>query len=448
MQLSQKNYLYIVLIHVFIGLCLYYLKFFPKMYGYGILLGGAFFVINSQNKNNEVLYAAAYIVGSEVVLRMTDGNPVYEFSKFGVMIFILIGIYYSGISKAAIPYWFFILLLIPGVIIGLLTLSYHASLRREISFNISGPVCLGLCSLYAYRRSITLQQLNNIILAVGLPIISCMIYLTLYTPSIKEIVTGTGSNAALSGGFGPNQVSTILGLGMFIFVSRLIYDSKTRLIFIINLIVAANIGFRGLVTFSRGGMLTGLVMIGVLTAVTYFQVNKSGKYKMNFLIAFVFVAMLATWTYSSTQTSGLINKRYANQDATGRVKEDQLTGRGELAEDEIATFLDHPYMGIGVARNQEQRLQRTGEIIVSHNEITRMLAEHGSLGILGLLILFITPLVLYLDNKYNIYILCFVAFWLLTINHAAMRIAAPAFIYSLSLLKIDLNEEKPVVHRE
>lgn len=448
MQISQKNYLYIILIHVLIGFCLYYLPFFPKLYGYGILVGGAFFVINSRNRYNEVLYAAAYIVGSEVVLRMTDGNPVYEFSKYGVMIFIVLGIYYSGISKSAVPYWFFILLLIPGVIWGTLTLSHHASLRREISFNISGPVCLGLCALYSYRRRVTLQQINNILLAVGLPIISCMIYLTLYTPSIKDIVTGTGSNASLSGGFGPNQVSTILGLGMFIFVSRLIYDSKTKMIFIINLIVALNVAFRGLVTFSRGGMLTGAVMILVMITVTYLQVNKGGKYKMNFLIAFVIMGMIATWSYSSSQTGGLIDKRYANQDATGKVKEDQLTGRAELAEDEINTFLAHPYFGIGVARNQEQRLQRTGEIIVSHNEITRMLAEHGSLGILGLLILFITPIVLYLDNKYNIYILCFVAFWLLTINHAAMRIAAPAFIYSLSLLNVGLNEEKPVVHRE
>lgn len=448
MQISQKNYLYIILIHVFIGFCLYYLRFFPKLYGYSILLGGAFFVINSRNKNNEVLYAAAYIVGSEVVLRMTNGNPVYEFSKYGVMIFILLGIYYSGISKNAMPYWFFILLLIPGLIIGTLTLSYHASLRREISFNISGPVCLGICALYAYRRKVTLQQLNNILLAIGLPIISCMIYLTLYTPSIKDIVTGTGSNADLSGGFGPNQVSTILGLGMFIFVSRLVYDSRTKFVLLINLIVVLNISFRGLVTFSRGGMVTGFVMIIVLIVVTYIQVNKGGKFKMNYLIAFIALGMMATWIYSSSQTSGLIDKRYTNRDAKGKVKEDQFTGRAELAEDEINTFLAHPYFGIGVARNQEQRTERTGEIIVSHNEITRMLAEHGSLGIMCLMILFITPLVLYLDNKYNIYILCFVAFWLLTINHAAMRIAAPAFIYSLSLLKVDLNEEKPVVHRE
>jgi O-antigen ligase len=159
------------------------------------------------------------------------------------------------------------------------------------------------------------------------------------------------------------------------------------------------------------------------------------------MMVFVIIAFSLAWTYSSEQTNGLINKRYSNQDAAGRVKDDQFSGRTELAEDEIQTFLKHPIIGIGVGRNMEQRYERTGEVIVSHNEITRMIAEHGALGILGLMILFFTPLVLYFNNKYNLYLLCFLAFWLLTINHAAMRLAAPAFIYSLSLLKVMRHEE-------
>ncbi len=93
-------------------------------------------------------------------------------------------------------------------------------------------------------------------------------------------------------------------------------------------------------------------------------------------------------------------------------------------------------MGKGV----EVRLEETGNGTLSHDEITRMLAEHGALGVLGLLILFFTPLFLYLENKFNMFLLCFLAFWFLTINHAAMRTAAPAFVYSLSLLNIFLEE--------
>jgi hypothetical protein len=412
-----------------------------KIYGYSIIFGGILYIINSKNRNNEVLYATAYLVGSEIVLRMTDGNPVYEFSKFGVMIFILVGVYFTGISKNAIPYWVFLLLLIPSVILTSTELNYAISLRKEISFNVSGPVCLGICSIYTYNRKVTIAQINNILLCIGLPIISCIVYLILFTPNLRDIITGTDSNALTSGGFGPNQVSTILGLGMFIFVSRLMLLSQTKYLFIINLILTIVITYRGFITFSRGGMITGFIMIAVLIVVSYFFISKVKKIRMMLMISFVMLAFFAAWSYSSDQTNGMIDKRYANKDAAGRVKEDNLSGRTELAEDEIETFLKYPILGIGVGRNMEQRYQRTGEIIVSHNEVTRMIAEHGSLGILGLMILFMTPLILYIDNKYNIYLLCFLAFWLLTINHAAMRLAAPAFMYSLSLLKVSPHEE-------
>ena len=182
-------------------------------------------------------------------------------------------------------------------------------------------------------------------------------------------------------------------------------------------------------------------MIFALIVVSYFFTSKVKRLRMILMTSLVLVAFSVAWSYSSEQTNGLINKRYANQDAAGRVKEDNLSGRTELATDEIETFLKNPILGVGVGRNMEKRYERTGEIIVSHNEVTRMIAEHGSLGVLGLMILFFTPLILYLDNKYNIYLLCFLAFWLLTINHAAMRLAAPAFMYSLSLLKVSKHEK-------
>ena len=65
-----------------------------------------------------------------------------------------------------------------------------------------------------------------------------------------------------------------------------------------------------------------------------------------------------------------------------------------------------------------------------------MIAEHGFLGIVGLFILFVTPFMLYFNNKQHIFMLSFFMFWLLTINHAAMRIAAPAYVYGLCLLQV------------
>lgn len=436
MTKDESLYLNLILFHVGVGFLVFLFPFVSKIYGYAIFILGPLYIIKKQNKNNEALMAAAYVVGSEVFLRMTGGNPLYEISKYGVMVFIFIGMYYSGFSKNAIPYWIFILLLIPGVVLSSFVLNFGTNVKNAIAFNISGPVCLAVASLYTFRRKIPSGQMNTILLCMGLPIVTCMTYLTFYTPNIKDVITSTQSNYATSGGFGPNQVATILGMGMFIFFSRIILESRTKYMFIINLIVAVNISYRGIVTFSRGGMITGFLMIILLLFFLYSKSNYSGRVKLNYLIVLMTIAMIATWTYTSFQTGGLIDKRYANQDAAGRKKESQFTGREDVAKGEIDVFLANPIFGVGVGKGVEVRYAETGDGTLSHDEITRMLAEHGSLGVIGLLILFFTPLFLYLENKFNMYLLCFVAFWFLTINHAAMRTAAPAFVYSLSLINV------------
>lgn len=436
MKKEDINYFYIILFHAVIGFLVYLVPFVAKIYGYAIFIVGFFYVLKKQNKNNEALIAAAYVVGSEVFLRMTQGNPLYEISKYGVMVFIFMGMYYSGFSKSATPYWIFLLLLVPGVVLTTFVLNFDTNIKNAIAFNISGPVCLAVASIYTYRRKIPLEQMNAVLLSMGLPIVACMVYLTFYTPRLQDIITSTQSNSQASGGFGPNQVATVLGLGMFIFFSRTILESRTKFMLGLNLLIAINMSYRGIVTFSRGGMITGFLMIILLLLFLYYKSNYTGRVKLNYIIVFIALAMIVTWAYTSFQTGGLIDKRYANQDAAGRTKESQFTGREDVALGEINAFLNNPIFGVGVGKGVEVRKAETGDGTLSHDEITRMLAEHGSLGIVGLLILFFTPLFLYIENKFNMFLLCFVVFWFLTINHAAMRTAAPAFVYSLSLLNV------------
>jgi len=436
MKKEDQLYLNLILFHAVLGFVVYLFPFVSKIYGYAIFIFGVIYVIKTQNKQNEALIVAAYVVGSEVFLRMTGGNPLYEISKYGVLLFIFMGMYYSGFSKSATPYWIFLILLIPSIVIATFVLNFDTNMRNSIAFNISGPVCLGVASIYTYRRKISLNQMNSIILSIGLPILTCMVYLTFFTPNIRDVITSTQSNGATSGGFGPNQVATVLGLGMFIFFSRTILESRTKFTLALNLFIAINMTYRGMVTFSRGGMITGFLMILLLLLFLYYKSNYTGRVKLNYVMVFIGVSLVVTWTYISFQTGGLIDKRYANQDAAGRTKESKFTGREDVALNEINSFLNNPIFGVGVGKGVELRLAETGDGTLSHDEITRMLAEHGSLGIVGLLILFFTPLFLYVENKFNMFLLCFLAFWFFTINHAAMRTAAPAFVYSLSLLNV------------
>ena len=440
MKKEDQSYLYLIAFHICIGFLIYVVPFTSKIYGYSIFIFGIYYIIKKQNRNNEALIAAAYVVGSEVVLRMTEGNPTYEISKYGVMVFLFIGMYFSGFSRSAAPYWIYLMLLVPSVVLSTFVLNFDTNMRKTIAFNISGPVCLGVASLYTFRRHIPLQHINAILLSMGLPIVTMMVYLTLYTPSVRDIITTTQSTYETSGGFGPNQVATILGLGMFIFFSRIILASETKFLVAVNLLIALNITYRGMITFSRGGMITGFLMIILLLLFLYFKSNYTGRVKLNYILVLIVLAMTATWAYTSFQTGGLIDKRYANQDAQGRVKKSQLTGREDIAQDEIAIFLENPIFGVGVAKGVEvRRLKKGNDIPISHDEITRLMAEHGMLGIFALLLLFFTPFFLYLENSFNMFLLCFVVFWFLTINHAAMRIAAPAFVYALALLNVQLG---------
>lgn len=446
---KQATYITLLLLHIAIGGVIYVLPFLAKLLTLLTFAVGIVVLLKTRNRNNEALFLSAYVVGIEVFLRMTEGMILNEYGKYSVMIFLLIGMFYSGFSKNAWPYWIFIIFLVPGIMVSTVTLSYEANLRKAIAFNISGPVCLGVAAIYCFGRKIKMRQLLDLLTAFSMPVVTVVTYLFLYTPSVRDVVTGTQSNFETSGGFGPNQVSTILGFGTFLFFSQFLLNSPTKRLQMINILLTLITAYRGIVTFSRGGMITGCLMIMLLVGLLYFRLNKAGKSKMLVVFIFTVLASLSVWIYSSYQTSGMIDKRYANQDALGREKESKLSGREELIKTEIQMFIDHPFLGIGVGKNKEYRQELTGIDLATHNEITRMLAEHGILGVINLLILFIVPLFLSLDNKNHIFLFCFFAFWLLTINHAAMRLAAPAFIYALTLLKVypDENEED-TLHRE
>ena len=446
MKKEEVVYLYLLALHAFLGFVLFLFPFFSKVYGIAILVFGIYFIIQSKNKQNEALLMAAYAVSAEIMLRMTGGTFVNEYGKYLVMLFLFLGMLFSGFSRNALVYWLFLFFLVPSVVLSTVTLDITTDVKKAIVFNMSGPVCLGISAIYCYKRELTFQRLLGVVTAFSLPLLCLVTYLYFYTPNIQDVVTGTQSNFETSGGFGPNQVSTILGLGIFIFFVQLMLNSSNGILQIINGGLVLFFAYRGLITFSRGGIYTGVAMILLLLAILYFQANFQTKPKIAGIIVLSFLATLAVWSYSSIKTNGLLDKRYANQDAAGREKKSQLSGREILIESELKMFYENPILGVGVGKNKELRKSQTGIDLATHNEITRMLAEHGTLGIVGLLILLITPLYLFAVDRQNILALSFFVFWLLTINHAAMRLSAPAFIYALSLLKV--YREAPAVHRK
>lgn len=447
MSINNK-YIRLIVLHILIGVLVFAVNFLSKVY-FLILLVYFILVIFNSSKNRrvvQILIACSYVVGCEVFLRMTDGNFLYEIAKYLVMVFVLIGMIFDGIKSGSFPYFIFLFLLVPAIFVTGATATFDTNIRTAVMFNLSGPFCLAFVALYCYDKRIHFKDLQNILLAALLPIISTTVYLFLYTPDIRDVVTGTYSNFATSGGFGPNQVATALGLGMFIVATRYFMNSSTMIIKLINLFLLGLITFRGLVTFSRGGIYTAVIIIVAFVAIYYMNSRRKGKQRIiNSLSFFIGIAIL-TWVFSSIQTGGLIEKRYANQDAAGREKEELATGRAALISFELEEFISNPFLGVGAGKIKELRFEKEGRAAASHNEISRIMGEHGMLGIIAFLIIFFIPLFYRMRNRKNIFFFSFYLFWFLTVNHSSMRIAAPAFIYGLSLLNV--YYEKPVVRRK
>jgi hypothetical protein len=436
--LKNFNYIKIITLHVLIGLLVYSFSGLSIIYLSGIFVYFTYTIFKAKpsQKALKVLMACSYIVGAEVFIRMTGGNFLYEVSKYLVILFTLMGVFTVKLSKQPIPYIIYGFLLVPGIIVAGFNATAQTTLRTDIAFNLSGPICLGIVAVFCFKRKISYQNVQSVLLSMALPLIAMTAYLFFYTPDIRETITGTGSNFAASGGFGPNQVSTVLGLGMFVFTLRLFMLSPNLLLKILNGGLLAAISFRGIVTFSRGGVITALFMIAAFIYFYFMKVNVKAKFRISRMV-FVLISLgLAVWLFSSIQTSGLIENRYANQDALGREKADVSTGRSDLISFELEEFFKNPVIGVGVGKIKELRQKSEGIEAASHNEMSRILSEHGLFGLIALLILLLTPLFFRMRNKSNIFFYSCYLFWFLTINHSAMRIAAPAFIYGLCLLDI------------
>ena len=71
-------------------------------------------------------------------------------------------------------------------------------------------------------------------------------------------------------------------------------------------------------------------------------------------------------------TGGALTKRFSNTD---------LTNRDQIVLEDFRIFLEHPLTGVGVGQGKEHREGGAAE----HTEFSRLLAEHGLMGLLAFL---------------------------------------------------------------
>ena len=72
--MKESKYLLLIIFHIVIAVLIYYIRPLSLVYAICIPIVGLYYVIKTQNKGHEVLYVAAYIVGSEVFLTQMNAK--------------------------------------------------------------------------------------------------------------------------------------------------------------------------------------------------------------------------------------------------------------------------------------------------------------------------------------------------------------------------------------
>jgi len=433
--------LFAIFVHILIGF-LALSEVVAELYSYIVIVIGFVMIFRSANNHEEVTLWTAYLVGSEVFLRMTKGIFFYELNKYSVIVFLILGLAIEK-RRHGIPliYFFYLALLLLGIVFT--DVPFGESLRRVIAFNLSGPFLLGMAAIYFYKRIITKEQLFRALFYLMLPIFSMITFMYLRTPDLAEIRFGGVALSETTGGFGPNQVATIIGFAVFVVASFLYVKERLTGFLFADVLVLIYFAYRGLLTFSRGGMMAaGAALIIFAVIMILGGTNKlQNLFKYTIIMSLI---MVGIWLYTSNVTGGMIENRYTGKNASGVKKEDVTAGRVDIFQAQLAAFYASPLVGVGVGGGKYFK-QSGAESNTSHDEIGRLIAEHGLIGIFMLILLFITPLPNILGQNYYVraFLISFYLFWFLTINHSAMRVAFPGWIYGLSLIQLtNTNKEE------
>ncbi|GGG99499.1 ligase [Polaribacter pacificus] len=436
----SNNRLFFIVAHLIIG---YLATFdvFAKPFGFTTIIVGILVVLFTSNKNEEAFKASCYIVGVGVFARMISGFPTYEAGKYAIMIFLILGVFVGEVKqKFSLSFVFYLLLLLLGIV--LTEVPVGESIRKAIAFNLTGPFLLGISALYFFKRVMTIEQVYQGLFIMLLPLFSLVTYLYFVTPNLEDIIFGGGANFDTSGGFGPNQVATAIGIGIFIIAINILTKRKITGFIALDIIFLMYFIYRGLLTFSRGGILTGAAAI--LVFAFFYILNQKASFKLLVRYSGVTIfALIGIWLYTSNVTGGMLYNRYAGKNALGVKKKDITSGRALLLQEQMSSFIYNP-MGIGVGNGKYKReLSEKSVTAASHNEIGRLLEEHGLIGLILLILLLFIPLenIWFSNNYQRAFLISFYVFWFFTINHSAMRIAFSGFVYALSLIKIQISED-------
>lgn len=376
-----------------------------------------------------VAWVIAYIAGAEILWRGVAAAPVWEYGKYATLLLcILMILKYRLLGRATFWPLLLIALLIPGIF------TAPSFDRQAISYQLAGLVVLGIVSLVFSTLEFKKGDLQRLFLAVIAPAIAMAFFVAFLTATGNVAFSGGGSNEQVTGGIGANQVASALSLGAtaaFFYIFLAGRDRRTR-----NLMIVLLMGLitTSVLTFSRAGLwnFAGALAVGALFLM------RGRQQLVKFMGSFLVIGLLGYFVVFP-----MLNKLTGGALLT-RFSDFGLTGRDDIVRIDYQVFLDNPIWGVGVGQSLYYHALFSGGPQNTHTEYSRLLAEHGSLGVAVMALLAGVTLSRVFSRRPPIskaISTSFTAWALLYLAHAATRMVAPSFAFGLAAARFLPEEE-------
>lgn len=401
-----------------------------------VLMVGSYWAM--QGKEIRVAAAGGYIAGSEILWRMTGAATPWEYGKYALVLVLAMGMVRKRRIAVPVLALVYLVLLLPSTPLAFGVMGLEQT-RQEISFNLSGPVALLAVAGYFHQLRIGLVDLKVILISLFAPILGVGAIAVSATMTADQLSFVGASNLVTSGGFGPNQVASMLGLGIVVGFLYAVFTHRRPLqrwlMVALILVLAAQAGL----TFSR----SGLALASVSTAMAALFLLRNPRARLAFLgmgVVILLFVQYAMIPFLNDFTQGAFGLRFTDTSSTGRV---------QFAAYDLTIWQDNLLLGVGPGQATQLRSE-LGQAAAAHTEFTRVLSEHGFLGALSMIALLVLLGINFLQARgpLNKGVVAAMATWgvvFMALN--AFRVAAPAFTLGMTCAVFALDRPEGVPWR-
>jgi hypothetical protein len=407
-----------VLAHIPLAWLMHYVSSVAALHAL-FAVGSGLWLAASDDRPERAAYAVAYVTACEVLWRMTNDQLFWELAKYSVILIALVALVRAGGVQTLMRPALVFGLLMPSALLTVARLPL-SEVRNQLSFNLSGPMALIVCSAYFGSLTLSARSFQRLCLTALGPVAGIAFITLFMIVTNPDITFSHQSNFALSGGFGPNQVSAALGFGVLMALLFALERDAPTPVRALALGLLMWFAAQSALTFSRGGLFCA---VSAAIVATIFFVKEPRSLVMPLATALVVFGLgyYVVWPRLDEFTGGNLSLRFHDADTSLRA---------DLTAEDIELFREHPVMGVGPGMSKQEHL----DDIISHTEFTRLLAEHGLFGVLTIA-LFVGAAVRNVfrgkSSREKAIAAALVTWAFLFMSNSAMRLVAPSFTFGL-----------------